>query len=81
MTRFVVDTNVAIADNGRNTDADDECKLTCIENLESIMRDGVIAIDGDGFIFEEYINRLSLDDGFDDRGVGNMFLVCFQQSI
>lgn len=75
MTRFVVDTNVAIAANGRNTHADDECQLACVENLESIMRDGIIAIDRDGLIFEEYINRLSLGEGFDNKGVGNMFLV------
>ena len=38
MTAFVVDTNVAIAANGRETHADHLCQLACMEKLETWSR-------------------------------------------
>lgn len=58
MTCFVVDTNVAIAANGRDTHADVECQLTCVERLESLVAGGLVAIDEGGLIFKEYQGKL-----------------------
>ena len=58
MTAYVVDTNVAMAANGRDTHADLECQLNCIEELESICRESVIVLDDGDLIFEEYRNHL-----------------------
>ena len=38
MNAYVVDTNVAIAANGRNTHADYACRFDCNETLEAICR-------------------------------------------
>lgn len=38
--KFVIDTNVAIAANGRNTHACDQCQLDCIEFLEKLTKAG-----------------------------------------
>lgn len=57
-TKFVIDTNVAIAANGRNTHASEICQLACIEFLEQY-KDLHIVIDELGFITEEYANKLN----------------------
>ncbi len=67
---FVVDTNVAIAANGRNTHVDEECQLACVEKLEFLKRKEVVAIDGEGLILEEYSNSLNYSGG---PGVGDVF--------
>ena len=58
MTPFVVDTNVAIVANGRETDADEQCRLSCIKRLRSLADDEVVAIDNLGLILAEYKKRL-----------------------
>ena len=58
MTPFVVDTNVAIVANGRETDADEQCQLSCIKRLRSLAADEVVAIDNLGLILAEYKKRL-----------------------
>ena len=58
MTAYVVDTNVAIAANGRDTHADLTCQLDCIEKLETICREAVIVLDEGDLIFEEYRDHL-----------------------
>ena len=68
---FVVDTNVAIAANGRKTHADEECRLTCVEKLESLEQK-VVAIDDGGLILEEYGNCLNYSGG---PGVGDEFFM------
>ena len=45
MTGYVVDTNVAMAANGRDTHADLECQLDCIEKLAAICREAVVVLD------------------------------------
>ena len=67
---FVVDTNVAMAANGRNTHVDEECQLACVEKLESLKRKEVVVIDGEGLILEEYSNSLNYSGG---PGVGDVF--------
>lgn len=59
MTTVVVDTNVAIAANGKNTHADLACQLACVEELRAVCRDMVIAVDDSNRIFDEYKDRLS----------------------
>lgn len=78
MNVFVVDTNVAVAANGRDTHADERCQLTCIDRLERLMGNEVIAIDEGGSILEEYSRRLYWTGA---PGVGDAFfkrLVDFQ---
>lgn len=71
MTAFVVDTNVAVAANGRDTHADEQCQLACVEKLESVFATEVVAIDDGGAILEEYMNRLNLSGM---PGVGDAYL-------
>ena len=66
---FIVDTNVAIAANGRETHADEECQLTCVEKLESLERK-VVAIDNMGLILEEYGRNLNHSG---NPGMGDKF--------
>ena len=68
---FVVDTNVAIVANGRDTNADMGCQLTCVERLRSLTSREIIAIDDAGAIIEEYQKRLNFSGM---PGVGDAFL-------
>ena len=68
---FVVDTNVAIVANRRETDADVLCQLTCVERLKTLASREVVAIDDRGFILEEYKRRLNFSGM---PGVGDAFL-------
>ncbi len=70
MSPYVVDTNVAIAANGRNTHADLDCQRACIRELREVCNKQTIAIDELGLIFEEYKHNLSFAGG---PGVGDMF--------
>ena len=68
---FVVDTNVAIVANGRETNADMRCQLTCVETLKNLTSREVVAIDDAGDIFKEYKQRLNFSGM---PGVGDAFL-------
>ena len=70
MTRVVVDTNVPIAANGKNTHADLACQLACVEKLRAVCRDMVIVVDDSNLIFDEYKDRLSFRGA---PGVGDAF--------
>ncbi len=59
MTIWVVDTNVAVVANGRDTHASEACQLRCIEMLEEIRDKNVIAIDESGCILDEYHKELN----------------------
>ena len=59
MPVFVVDTNVAIVANGRNTHADMACQLSCVEEIESVRQYGIVALDEAGEIMEEYGKHLN----------------------
>ncbi|MFZ2169415.1 MAG: hypothetical protein WAW61_07250 [Methylococcaceae bacterium] len=67
--KFVIDTNVAIAANGRNTHAGITCQLACINWLENC-RNLHIALDKSDLIMTEYERHLSHKGG---PGVGDMF--------
>ena len=70
MTSFVVDTNVAIAANKRNTHADLECQSACIKMLEDIHHQWIVVVDDKHLIFGQYRQQLSFAGG---PGVGDMF--------
>ena len=69
MSTFVVDTNVAIAANGRKTHADLQCQSACVARLRSLVAGEVVAIDDQGLILAEYAARLNFSGmpGMGDR--------------
>ena len=70
MSAYVVDTNVPISANGRDTHADVVCQLQCIEALEDICGRRVVVLDGEGRIYEEYLQHLNFSGV---PGVGDKF--------
>ena len=70
MTTFVVDTNVAIAANGRGTHADLRCRLACVRRLQSLVARETLAIDDGNLILDEYRKHLNFSGG---PGVGDVF--------
>ena len=72
MTSHVVDTNVPIAANNRERLWSEACQLACVEALEALMRDGVVAIDdSDDIIAEHEKNRRYAGE----RSVGDAFFL------
>ncbi len=67
---FVVDTNVAVVANGRETDADVACRLSCVETLRTLVAEEVVAIDDRCLILQEYMRRLNVSGR---PGVGDAF--------
>lgn len=59
MNVCVVETNVAIVANTKDTHADSPCQKTCIEKLERLVTQGIVAVDEIGFIMDEYASHLS----------------------
>jgi len=70
MNSRVVDTNVLIAANGKNTHADESCQLACIEALEKIISKGEVVLDDQGKILDEYMVYCSFAG---EPGVGDVF--------
>ena len=71
--KVVVDTNVAMAANGRDTHASLSCQYECtifLENLVSPEKRTRIILDEQGLIFAEYRTRLCYKG---QPGVGDMF--------
>jgi len=71
--KVVIDTNVAISANGRDTHASPACQLTCVEFLELLVSEKShtkIALDDSELIFDEYKNHLSYKG---QPGVGDVF--------
>ena len=68
--RFVIDTNVPIAANGRNTHADEQCQLNCINFLDEIRTKSIVLLDNEDFLFDEYKKYLSFHG---EPGVGDKF--------
>lgn len=50
----IIDTNVLIAANGRNTHASPTCRLRAIERLEQVRESEVVLLDSLDHIFSEY---------------------------
>ena len=77
MTTFIVDTNVAVSANGRETHADTQCQLDCVRTLKWVVAGEVVAIDNDGSILAEYARNLhrSGQPGTGDAFFKHMFNV------
>lgn len=61
-SRVVVDTNVAIAANGRDTHADSKCRQACAKELAAACREMIVVIDNKNLIFKEYLDNLRPQD-------------------
>ena len=59
----VVDCNVAVVANGRDTHANRDCQLACISKLERVVKRHRVVLDEGGLIFEEYQRRLDFSGG------------------
>ncbi len=70
MDCFVVDTNVAVVANDRDTHVDISCCRSCVQKIRSMMRGGVIVLDEMGLIMNEYGNQLKFAGA---PGVGDSF--------
>lgn len=66
----VVDTNVAVAANARNTHADLECQLACLQALNRLVKNGKVVLDNTGLIISEYRKHLKPAG---QPGVGDKF--------
>ena len=82
MTVFVVDTNVAIAANGRGTHADMPCRLACVQQLKSLVARETVAIDDGNLILDEYRRRLNASGspGVEDVFFKHVFDHQYQES-
>ena len=71
--KLVIDTNVAIAANGRNTHACAECQLACIDFLEKLTqhpKKQLVVLDDAEQIWGEYSSHLNYRG---QPGVGDIF--------
>jgi hypothetical protein len=71
MTAWVVDTNVTVVANGRDTHAGLQCQLECVRRLRVLEQRGVVVLDQRGLILEEYQRHLRSSG---QPGVGDAFL-------
>jgi hypothetical protein len=67
----VVDTNVAVVANGRDTHAGAGCQLECVRRLRELVQHGVVVLDQLGLILGEYRKHLRPAG---QPGVGDAFL-------
>jgi hypothetical protein len=70
VTAKVVDTNVAVVANGRDTHASIDCCRACVQTLTAIRDRGMSVIDSSGLILGEYQKRLRAEG---QPGVGDLF--------
>ena len=70
MTRLIVDTNVPVIANGRNTNASVDCRLAAIDFLHELIHNGQTILDLSGAIQEEYHAHLNPHG---QPGVGDRF--------
>ncbi|WP_175725579.1 hypothetical protein [Burkholderia ambifaria] len=69
----IVDTNVAIAANGRDTHANLDCQLRCVTLLEEVVavaNENNVVVDDLGLMLDEYARHLSYAG---QPGTGDMF--------
>ena len=71
--RYVIDTNVPVVANGRLDNPDkpvyDRCRESAIKFLQRVLKSGIVLLDSDGAIQEEYKGRLHSSG----QGVGDRF--------
>ncbi len=68
--KVVVDTNVPVVANGRDTHADKPCRLDCIKAIRDVRSHGTVVLDDQDLIFEEYRKNLNFKG---EPGVGDAF--------
>ena len=74
METVVVDTNVAIVANRySDTHVDEACQLACVERLEALTKQGIVAIDDYDLILQEYSDHLGRSGGA--KCTGDMFFI------
>lgn len=66
----IVDTNVLVSANGRDTHADLSCQLACIDILEKIKSTKILLLDCLGLILDEYSRHCNYAG---EPGVGDYF--------
>ncbi len=70
MMVYVMDTNVAVAANGRDTHADTACQLACVKRIRALIDEGILGVDDKGLIVKEYADRLNFSGA---PGAGDAF--------
>ncbi len=68
--RAIVDTNVLVVANRRNTHADLECQIQCVSAIREISLEGTVVLDGLDLILDEYRRHLNLKG---EPGPGDAF--------
>ncbi|MDE0262958.1 MAG: hypothetical protein OXJ37_11200 [Bryobacterales bacterium] len=68
--RAIVDTNVLVVANGRNTHADLGCQIQCVSAIREISLKGTVVLDGRDLILDEYRRHLNLKG---EPGPGDAF--------
>ena len=71
MAEVVVDTNVLLVAEGRHEAASEECVLSCVDRLRTIMASATVVVDDGYRVLNEYQNKLDSTRG---KGVGTAFL-------
>ena len=66
----IIDTNVPIVANGKNTHADLKCIESCVDTLIAVQQVNKVLVDHSGFILDEYSDYLSFKG---QPGVGDAF--------
>jgi hypothetical protein len=59
-----VDTNIVLVANGAHAEASPECVIECVERLQQLMTTGVLVIDDNHRILQEYQNSIDSCDSF-----------------
>ena len=71
MSYFVKDTNVPVVANGKSEQANLNCVSSCKNQLAEIRKRGVVILDDNYLIFQEYMKNLSLSG---QPGPGDAFI-------
>ncbi len=58
-SRAVVDTNVLVAANGRDTHVDGACRIACVDELDRLCAEEVVCVDDKYLILGEYQRRVA----------------------
>lgn len=66
----IIEVNVGIAANGRDTHVSLTCQKACVEMLQALCERGGFAMDEGGLIFDEYKGYLNFDG---EPGLGDLF--------
>lgn len=69
--KAVIDTNVLLVANEQHADISPDCVIQCVEYLRKIQDSGVVVIDDEFRILEEYQHKTNLKQ---PKGAGDVFL-------